>query len=330
MRFCADTKLPCPCLQARNPHLTIATGGGAKVESHPIILSPMSRAQSAAAPATPHSPPADAQLPGTAEEAAEESERSHQEEDAPPTPAPADAPLEPAADQEAEDGHGDAAAVDTADATEPPMPPAAGDAPTQAPGEGGEAQSAEVAAQQGGNDEGPAEAGDDSESDPSTPVAVREALAAVHSLAISTGANLLGSPCLRSLHFCSCQSDVHGRSGLVSDVAQGSRSRRAFLGQPGKGRRCSVQTGVRLHMSVLCFLGDGQHEVSTPIDAFSDAGVHVFEPTPDRDTSLSNPVCRLTFQVGFQVSSMRAWLHRGQVCVIKLNFVELREVYRVS
>jgi len=164
------------------------------VESHPIILSPMSRTQSAVAPATPHSPPADAQLPGTSEEAAEEAqEQSRQGDDAPPTPALADAPPEPAADQDAVDSsHEDAAAIDTSDdATELPTPPAA-DAAAQAPeGEKGEAQSVEGAQQQGGDDEGAAEAGDDSESDPSTPVAVREALAAVHSLAISTGATQL-------------------------------------------------------------------------------------------------------------------------------------------
>ena len=196
---CPDISLPHP--QARNPHLTIATCGGAKVESHPIVLSPMSRTQSAVAPATPHSPPADAALPGTAEEQhdevpVEEQEQSCQGDDALPTPVAADAPPEPAADQDAGDSREDAAAMDTTDdATELPTPPpaAADDAPTQVVGEEAAVQGAEPAQQEGGDEEGPADAGDDSESDPSTPVAVREALAAVHSLAISTGAVLLAT-----------------------------------------------------------------------------------------------------------------------------------------
>ena len=170
--------------------MTVATGGGAKVESHPIILSPMSRTQSAVAPPTPHGPPADAQLPGTAEEqhdevAADDQEQSHREDAI--TPAAGDALPEPAADQGEAAGQHDVAENDAAhDAVEPADPSPAADAPTQTRGkEAGAAQGAETAWQ--GGDEAAADAGD-SESDPSTPVAVRDALAAVHSLAISTGA----------------------------------------------------------------------------------------------------------------------------------------------
>ena len=156
------------------------------MESHPIILSPMSRTQSAVvAPPTPQSPPADGQLPPTAEEqhnevATEQREQSHQESAG--IMAPADAPPQPAADYGTENGHhGDATATDAHDTTESAGPPLATDAPTQVPGD----EAAAEPAQQGGDDE--AADADDSESDPSTPVAVREALAAVHSLAISTG-----------------------------------------------------------------------------------------------------------------------------------------------
>ena len=175
--------------QAHSPHLSVATGG-AKLESHPIALSPMSRTPSAViAPPTPHSPPADQQVPSATEDQQIDLHGTGQQQSNQPATAP-DVSLKPAADAETDGGGPQTVADDMQHDAEAPAAPAALDTLAQAfDGENAGPEGALVAPLQ--NDVGEDVDARDSESDPSTPVAVREALAAVHSLAISTGATLL-------------------------------------------------------------------------------------------------------------------------------------------
>ena len=179
---------------SREPQLSIATSG-TSLESHPIALSPMSRTESAVAPPTPHSPPTDEQ-PRLA--AADESKDREDESGTivdnggrSQGPSASDAESAPAKESA---GAGGGIAMATKDEHETSDEPAPEDRPAQIAPEAAAAGDAAAGLQlvEGGFD-------GDTESDPSTPVAVREALAAVHSLAISTGAVRMGAQQVDSL-----------------------------------------------------------------------------------------------------------------------------------